>query len=90
MECCNEPRHTQKKWLEFGYPRTFVICRTCGQSERVRYEITSWEQSKIDELKQLVNYLLNRLKVYPSQNQKPPLPTQLMLDFTQVTHQEAA
>lgn len=58
----------------------------------MKHEITSWEQAKINNLKQWVDYLLNRLKVYQSQNQKqkPPLPTQLLINLPQVTHKEAA
>jgi len=92
VNCCNEPRHIQKMWREKGLRRKFVICRTCGSFERMKHEITSWEQAKINNLKQWVDYLLNRLKVYQSQNQKqkPPLPTQLLINLPQVTHKEAA
>ena len=92
MICCDDPRHIKKMWREFGFRRTFVICQTCGCFERMTHEITSWEQAKINNLKQWVDYLLNRLKVYRSQNQnpQPPLPTQLLINFTQATHKDAA
>lgn len=92
MNCCNDPKHIQKMWRELGFRRTFAICQTCGCFERVKHEIASWEQAKINNLKQSVNYLLKRLRIYQLQNQKPqpPLPTQLLMNFHQVTHKEAA